>query len=408
MCIHPCRVLLYVLLSLVAAEVSALTHTQYLPYATLPGATPFFGTSYDSGASAQYLYVSLHDVPLPLQDPQIQFSAYQLNSATGQYSAMAPFAAAGAGALYTSAKYVKIGLANPSGTLLQHFYYLSDYILGDRIGWASIGADGKIAQIAGVLVQGQAGVAGLNNATDLAITPGLTQSYLYTTGEAEDVVGIFSRNMTTGALSYTGRIGPELSPALSNPKSLAVNPSGSRLSVVSDNRLSIFIIGAGGALTLTQDLTGACFQNITDAVLTTNDNVLFVSTIGGIRKVTRNPLTLVWGCASFAPAFWENGTVRIAEGQNNGEITASIHVDLIDNDLNSVATLDWNGASVVVTSEFYSVVGAQYYQAPIRATKTKDNQVVIVGNKGFLGPLNVADGFNVFRFEVEIFKNGFE
>lgn len=396
---------LFVFLSVTSGQSAGLIHSQYLPYAA-GGGDAHYGMSYDSGATSQFIYVALHNMPVFPNEPTYVLRSYELNSSTGQYTITTPFVAAGPGALYTDAKYIKIGLAKPGATILQHFYYLTDSLLGDKIGWATVNSStGKISQIAGTLTQGTGGVEGLNNATEIAITPSLTQSYLYTAGEAEDVVGIFSRNMTTGALSYVGRHGPEMSPALVNPKDLAINPSGSRLAVVSDNRLSIFTINSNGTLSIAHDLTaGECFSDIRDVVLTDNNNILYLSTTGGVRRVVRSSVTFTWSCSNFSPPFWTGATVRIGPGRVDGQIIASVYAE----DLDSVAALDMTTASTVVLSDIYNTPSENYFLRPIAAVMTKDAQRVLVGNKGILVNFELVDGLNVFRFDDSLFSNGFE
>lgn len=410
----PLAFLSSVILAASIAKADALIHGQYLPYAGTGGGIGHYAMSYDSGETSKYIYVALHNMPIFPNPKEYVLRAYEMNTTTGQYSVMTPFATNG-GALYTDANYIRVGLAKPGATVLQHFYYLSDLSLsGDRIGWATINSStGKISPVAGVLTQGTGGVQGLQNAKGLLVTPSLTQSFVYTLGTSENVIGRFTRNMTTGALTYAGVTGPALSPNLDEPTSFALNSAGTRLAVVSNNtinpvendRLTIFNINATtGDLTVAHDLSGECFNDMTDVVLSDNNNIVYVGTTGAVRRVVRSAVTFTWSCTEFAPAFWTDATVRIGPGRLNGHIIASIS----GNDLDSVAALDMSTAATVVLSDVYNTVSENYYLKPIAAQVTKDKQRVLVGNEGVLVNIEGVDGLNVFRFNDAIFRDGFE
>lgn len=250
-------------------------------------------------------------------------------------------------------------------------------------------------------------MTGLSSVQDIAITPSLSQSFLYTASKGDDVVGIFSRNMTTGALTYVGNVGPALSPALVDPSSLSVAPNGARLSVVSVDRVNIFNIQSNGTLLQFASVTNSCVVGAIDVVLTNNQNEFFVSSNGVIRKVSKNPVTLQWACSAFAPAFWAGKNVRIARGRGESHLIASVSGIEVDFDFNSIVLLAWPSTGLQVLSELYSTPSSYLYDKPSRAVVTKDGQRAVVGNLGlnlFAGPF----GFNILRYDDIIFKNGFE
>lgn len=366
-----------------------------------------YGISYDSAFGSQYIYVLHQELVLPLQNPGEDLRGYRYNPSTQLYDQVNPFGAGGAGSSFVDPYLISIGLAQPASTLLHHFYFMSKNLFGDRIGWSSIQSNGTILPSAGILTQGTGGVTGLSSVQDMAITPSLSQSFIYTASKGDDVVGIFSRDMTTGALTYVGNVGPALSPSLVDPSSLSVSPSGTRLGVVSVNRVSIFNILTNGTLTLFANVTNSCVTGAKDIVLTNNSNEFFVSANGVIRKVSKNPVTLLWGCSAFEPAFWTGKEVRLARGRGESQLIASVSGSEIDFDFNSIVLLAWPSTGLQVLSELYSTPSSYLYDKPARAVITKDGERAVVGNLGlnlFAGPF----GFNILRYDDRIFKNGFE
>jgi hypothetical protein len=121
-------------------------------------------------------------------------------------------------------------------------------------------------------------------------------------------------------------------------------------------------------------------------------------------------VTFLWTCSGqqneFFPPFWENATVRIAPGTANGEIIASVYN--FEPNFSSIAVLNWSSTSLTVLSDFYNLPSANYYLNPGPAVVTKDNQKVLVGNEGLLANFEQIDGFNIFRVDDLIFKNGFD
>ncbi len=89
---------------------------------------------------------------------------------------------------------------------------------------------------------GEAPVDGLEGASGFALDP--TGAYLYVAGSDENAIAIFTRNTSTGALTYLSMLQDGVGGLdwMDTPRVLAVSPAGDRLYLVSedDNVLTIF------------------------------------------------------------------------------------------------------------------------------------------------------------------------
>lgn len=108
--------------------------------------------------------------------------------------------------------------------------------------------------VASTIIDGIGGSDGLDGASSLVMSP--DNRFLYVSGQAESSLSIFSRDQTTGALTYIGKKthGADGITTLSGARSLAVSPDGRYLyvSAIASNAVSVF-----GRDTTTGELTFA-------------------------------------------------------------------------------------------------------------------------------------------------------
>ena len=100
---------------------------------------------------------------------------------------------------------------------------------------------GELTQ-ASTVVDGVAGVDGIQAASSLVLSP--DNKFLYVSGQGENSVAIFSRDATTGALTYLGKKTDEVDGAtmLAGARSLARSPDGRYVyvSAITDNSITVF------------------------------------------------------------------------------------------------------------------------------------------------------------------------
>jgi cysteine-rich repeat protein len=114
---------------------------------------------------------------------------------------------------------------------------------------------------------GVGGVDGLNGAEGVAVSPG--GEHVYVAGRSDDAVAVFSRDGTTGALTFSSMA------SVSHPVSLALSPDGKHVYVGATSQVTVFSRnGTTGALTLVEDKT---------------DDTAGVDGIGGRSSVAVSP-----------------------------------------------------------------------------------------------------------------------
>ncbi|WP_116809871.1 beta-propeller fold lactonase family protein [Steroidobacter cummioxidans] len=100
---------------------------------------------------------------------------------------------------------------------------------------------GELSQ-ASTVVDGIAGVDGIQAASSLVLSP--DNNFLYVSGQGEHSVAIFSRDATTGALTYLGKRtdGVDGVETLAGARSLARSPDGRYVyvSAITDNSITVF------------------------------------------------------------------------------------------------------------------------------------------------------------------------
>jgi len=100
---------------------------------------------------------------------------------------------------------------------------------------------GELSQVSTV-VDGVAGVDGIENASSLVLSP--DNDFLYVSGQGEHSVAIFSRDTTTGALTYLGKKTDEVDglTTLAGARSLAASPDGRYVyvSAITDDSITVF------------------------------------------------------------------------------------------------------------------------------------------------------------------------
>jgi len=126
--------------------------------------------------------------------------------------------------------------------------------------WARDGGTGSLTHTSDVYDDFY-GVNGVSGGTDIAVSP--DGAHVYVTGAADSALAAFSRNATTGALTFVEveRDGVGGVDGLSSPRDLAISADGAYLYVASgayyyysyDNAISVFARDAGtGEITQTQ------------------------------------------------------------------------------------------------------------------------------------------------------------
>ena len=101
--------------------------------------------------------------------------------------------------------------------------------------------NGNYVDFVASYADGQGGIDGLNGACGVAVSPdGL---FVYVVGRADDAVAIFSRNSTTGHLSYVGQVKNGVGPVtgLGGANDMVILPDGDRVFVSSEDDDSIVV-----------------------------------------------------------------------------------------------------------------------------------------------------------------------
>jgi 6-phosphogluconolactonase (cycloisomerase 2 family) len=112
--------------------------------------------------------------------------------------------------------------------------------------------------LASTVVEGTGGVDGIQGASSLVLSP--DNHYLYVSGQSQNSVAVFSRNTTTGALTYLGKKTQSVGgiTTLDGARSLAVSPDGRYVyvSAITSNAITVFNRDAStGDLTLATSVT---------------------------------------------------------------------------------------------------------------------------------------------------------
>jgi 6-phosphogluconolactonase (cycloisomerase 2 family) len=177
-------------------------------------------------------------------------------------------------------------------------------------GWAARPA--RAVEFLGAVVNGVGGVEGLSRATYSTSSP--DGMFLYVVGRTDDSIGIFERDLVSGALTYLGRAtwtGSALPggtiPDLDRPTAVAVSPDGAFLYATARRAIP------GGTLVIFQ-------RNPATGALTFLGSIL--NGTGGVGGL-ENTQTLTMssdGLNLYLPAFDNNAVVALARAPATGAV----------------------------------------------------------------------------------------
>ncbi|MFV2066188.1 MAG: beta-propeller fold lactonase family protein, partial [Pirellulales bacterium] len=192
--------------------------------------------------------------------------------------------------------------ASPDGRHIYAGSYLDDSL-------AVFGRDpatGKLAFVQAV-EDNVAGVDGLHEVLDVVVSP--DGAHVYAVGGADDAVAVFSRDATSGQLSFVQAVYDDQNgvDGLDLPKSVAISPDGDHLYVAStyDNALAVFSRNAAtGELTFVRVL---------------KDGQGGVDALAGANSVAVSPD----GNYVFATASTDRSVMQFARNATTGELTLS-------------------------------------------------------------------------------------
>ena len=172
----------------------------------------------------------------------------------------------------------------------------------EAVSWFTRNSSTGVLTYGGSIEDDDAGIDGLGGANSVAVSP--DGSYVYVTGESDNSVSWFSRNSSTGALTYGGTLEDEKDnvDGLFGANSVAVSPTGSTVYATGglENAISWFEVNATtGILIYESQNQSSYLVSKEDLDSTVSVNAKYVDLAGNSESMDSSGVKVEW---------WREGT----------------------------------------------------------------------------------------------------